>query len=837
MEQNQSNKIVRNSGEFAAKARYSFFITENEIYIIDKTNDSFALKINRKEYHSSFIPKNQLGNLKVEKPLHIYAIFGVIEISDIRFLVAVSRAQIIGSIGGSDIMKIDSIKFLTISREQYVNFDYESCYDKLERIKEFLKIGFYFSYSYKLHFQFNGKTLFTPNELTSDFNKSHFIWNYKSIKPFLKSYPSNKPSSENKADLEVFDFLGLQPDIPDQIPENFATQFFVPFIQGYVAFIEEKDFKFVLISRRSYLMGGTRYNNRGIDNNGHVANYVETEQLMFNKDKIYRFFQIRGSLPFYWEQVKGLLNPTVEIHQRLDINLEVAARHIALATVQKFKKIIFFNLLSKKKTDEEVLSNYLVQLLDSLSKQAQFKGKIAYEHVDFHAITKPTDYSAVDKFIYNMFNTGFNNSEVGFDEFEYSELLESFVLKNQQQALLRTNCLDCLDRTNATQTKIGHYVLYKMLEKSGVSLFKLFSPEDRKNPLPFFEKGGNAFFEELRRIWANNGDTISLIYAGTGATTSSVTRKGEKSTLTSFLDHKLKTVRRFYLNTFDDNFKQEIIDILLHKKTQSIRQSTLFQKDNDLPQIEELTLHLISFLSVPNNGNLVLSKNTLLEIFDQRTSKDLILVIARNDKERNVSLGSENYIVCNSFLELFQITMKSNNDFKLIEEYSDSKFQLMLFAHKEHISRISYSKSDKISLGNLFQTLGFRSSFIIDRSGVEIFCIKLENSAFNYSPAKAIEKIFDKYIDKEYDLVVFIAQIENYQPEKIVLSKKYFKICEETIKDQITGKYFNTIVAFGSKDLMGQGFTPEFKPVIFENEQNSKELIFNALTFQIKKVN
>jgi hypothetical protein len=30
----------------------------------------------------------------------------------------------------------------------------------------------------------------------------------------------------------------------------------------------------------------------------------------------------------------------------------------------------------------------------------------------------------------------------------------------------------------------------------------------------------------LRDIWANNGDNISKIYAGTGATTSSVTRRG-----------------------------------------------------------------------------------------------------------------------------------------------------------------------------------------------------------------------------------------------------------------------------------------------------------------------
>ena len=42
---------------------------------------------------------------------------------------------------------------------------------------------------------------------------------------------------------------------------------------------------------------------------------------------------------------------------------------------------------------------------------------------------------------------------------------------------------------------------------------------------------------------------------GTGATTSSTTRKGEKSGISSLLDHGVKTISRFYINNFDDNFK------------------------------------------------------------------------------------------------------------------------------------------------------------------------------------------------------------------------------------------------------------------------------------------
>lgn len=64
-------------------------------------------------------------------------------------------------------------------------------------------------------------------------------------------------------------------------------QFFVPLVQGYFGSIVFKKFQFYLISRRSFMMGGTRYNSRGIDSNGFVANFVETEQLLAIEDSVY----------------------------------------------------------------------------------------------------------------------------------------------------------------------------------------------------------------------------------------------------------------------------------------------------------------------------------------------------------------------------------------------------------------------------------------------------------------------------------------------------------------------------------------------------------------------
>lgn len=54
-----------------------------------------------------------------------------------------------------------------------------------------------------------------------------------------------------------------------------------------------------------HLRGGTRYNARGIDDNGNVGNFVETEQIIKMANLVFSYIIIRGSVPIFWEQ-KGL---------------------------------------------------------------------------------------------------------------------------------------------------------------------------------------------------------------------------------------------------------------------------------------------------------------------------------------------------------------------------------------------------------------------------------------------------------------------------------------------------------------------------------------------------
>lgn len=70
--------------------------------------------------------------------------------------------------------------------------------------------------------------------------------------------------------------------------------------------IRTNAFYFGLVSRRNVNRAGTRYNKRGVDQNGNVANNVETEQLFFKSNEsnstLYTYVQTRGSIPLFWSQ-------------------------------------------------------------------------------------------------------------------------------------------------------------------------------------------------------------------------------------------------------------------------------------------------------------------------------------------------------------------------------------------------------------------------------------------------------------------------------------------------------------------------------------------------------
>lgn len=117
----------------------------------------------------------------------------------------------------------------------------------------------------------------------------------------------------------------------------------------------------------------------------------------------------------------------------------------------------------------------------------------------------------------------------------------------RQTGAVRTNCLDCLDRTNLVQSYFGRHALAAKLRIFGIDYFD----------------GENAILERIfKEAWANNGDAVSLQYAGTAALKSDFTRTGQRETK-GVLKDGVNSLSRYWMNTFRDNMRQLGIDLFL----------------------------------------------------------------------------------------------------------------------------------------------------------------------------------------------------------------------------------------------------------------------------------
>lgn len=107
------------------------------------------------------------------------------------------------------------------------------------------------------------------------------------------------------------------------------ARWFTPIIQGYVGIaygkLGTRDLTLALISRRNHMRVGTRYNARGIDDSGNVANFVETEQLVQAENIVISYTMLRGSVPVFWEQ-KGVMEG-VNLTRSSEITKKAFTKH------------------------------------------------------------------------------------------------------------------------------------------------------------------------------------------------------------------------------------------------------------------------------------------------------------------------------------------------------------------------------------------------------------------------------------------------------------------------------------------------------------------------------
>ncbi|KAH7192979.1 SacI homology domain-containing protein [Fusarium flagelliforme] len=449
--------------------------------------------------------------------------------------------------------------------------------------------SFYFSYDFDLTRSLDERSV-PPNTETPLHNQVDevFFWNRHLLQPFTSSgqdclalplmqgfvgqktfvVDNQPPQNDDKGKDSV--------ELSDLSPSKEHPDF--PGLGSSRASIDlrhsEKKYLITVISRRSTKRAGLRYLRRGIDQDGFVANMVETEQLLSTptwdpSSNIYSFLQVRGSIPLFFTQSPYAFKPTPIQQHSKEANQTACRKHFESLS-RNYGKLQIINLVEKHGV-ESIIGSAYEKAIEEVNKGTAQDHEIPFEWFDFHAACK---------------GMKFENVSMLLDQLR--DKIESFGSTKQndgkqlarQQGVFRTNCMDCLDRTNVCQSSFAKHMLEVQLKEEG---FDMSAQTDQVT----------AWFNTL---WADNGDAVSKQYASTAAMKGDYTRTRKRDYRGALNDLGLG-LARYYSGMVNDYFSQAAIDFLLGNVTERIFEefeSDMMTKDPavSITKMRELAVEL-----------------------------------------------------------------------------------------------------------------------------------------------------------------------------------------------------------------------------------------------------
>lgn len=334
----------------------------------------------------------------------------------------------------------------------------------------------------------------------------------------------------------------------EELLKSGADDFVTPVIYGYFKshstyFKGHQSLDFALLTRRSWQRAGTRYFRRGVDEKGNVANFNETEQIFTTlHNEVFSLLQTRGSVPVYWGEINNLkYKPNLVVSSRP--SPDATAKHFA-EQVSLYGDNYLVNLVNQKGYEKPVKEAYekaVETLPDSLAPH------VKYIYFDFHHECRKMRWDRIKILLEHLIQMGFTSDNY----FQYDLTLKT--VKHLQNKVIRTNCMDCLDRTNVVQSMVGRWVLQNQLEKAS------YLPNGNVTPWDLLDPEFNLFFQSF---WADNADAVSCAYSGTGALKTDYTRTGKRTKAGALKDLN-NSITRYYLNNYKDGLRQDSYDLFL----------------------------------------------------------------------------------------------------------------------------------------------------------------------------------------------------------------------------------------------------------------------------------
>ncbi|KAH7445227.1 hypothetical protein KP509_02G113200 [Ceratopteris richardii] len=397
-------------------------------------------------------------------------------------------------------------------------------------------------------------------------------------------------------------------------------------------------FSITLIARRSRHFAGTRYLKRGVNDKGRVANDVETEQIVIKEEsgisrwEVASVVQMRGSIPLFWSQEASRLSPKPDIIlQRYDPTYQATKLHFEDLEKRYGNPIIILNLIKtvEKRPREMMLRREFANAVGYLNRILPEGSRLQFIHWDFHkfAKSKSANVLAVLGGVANqaLDLTGFyysgkpcvikSNMRHGDDISLSRDTLAARILPlregkkfnteslevstltsgnigtgskvehvnhdglgdkingkvkqaRYQSGVLRTNCIDCLDRTNVAQYAYGLAVLGQQLFSLDLTGIAKVEPD-------------SSIAEALMDMYQNMGDALALQYGGSAAHNTVFPERHGKWRAATQSQEFIKSIKRYYSNTYTDGEKQDAINLFLGYFQPQESKPALWELDSD----------------------------------------------------------------------------------------------------------------------------------------------------------------------------------------------------------------------------------------------------------------
>ncbi|RLV89240.1 Polyphosphoinositide phosphatase [Spathaspora sp. JA1] len=493
----------------------------------------------------------------IHKIVHGFGLLGLIRFTKCYYLSIITKCSQVAILGGHFIYHIDETKLIPIE----INYKKPEKYSDEERLLSIFKYldlskTFYFSYSYDITNSL--QTNFMRNkqqEQQQQVNISHnerFVWNNLLLKPVI----------ENNHEITT------------------TYEWFQPIIHGFIdqanISIYGRKIYITIIARRSHHFAGARFLKRGVNDTGNVANEIETEQIIsdmltssfhdckygyYNNPRYTSFVQHRGSIPLYWTQdLNKLPKPPIEINL-IDPFYQSSAKHFNDLFARYGSPIIILNLIKQKERQprESKLNSQFINCIKYLNQFLPSSKQLQYYSFDMSRHSKKN--LDVITPLQKIANTSIK--QIGF--FHNGTDLATTKL---QIGIIRTNCIDCLDRTNAAQFIICKEALVYQLQ--ALKIIPLYKSLDYDSDL----------INILTEIFHDHGDTIAIQYGGSNLvnTMDSYRRINQWSSHTRDV---LNSIKRMYSNSFMDQIRQDAINLFLGNYVYSPNKPKLWELSND----------------------------------------------------------------------------------------------------------------------------------------------------------------------------------------------------------------------------------------------------------------